>query len=63
MGKGGEFIIEIKNIFKTCSSCKREFAMLEAYLRKKGKKVKITVFSDEIVVGTREIKKELKIKK
>lgn len=37
MNKGDEYIIETKNIFRTCGSCKREFVMLEDYLRTQGK--------------------------
>lgn len=60
--KCDEFIIETKNIFKTCGSCKREFVMLEDYLRTQGKKVKIVVFSDETIKGTARLKEKLKIK-
>lgn len=63
MNKGDEFVIETRNIFKTCGSCKREFVMLEDYLRAQGKKVKIIVYSDETVEGTRDLLKNLKIKK
>ncbi|MBB6371506.1 hypothetical protein [Chryseobacterium shigense] len=62
MNKGDEFVIETRNIFKTCGSCKREFVMLEDYLRTQGKKVKIIVFSDESIEGTRMLKDKLKIK-
>jgi len=55
-------VIETKNIFKTCGSCRREFVMLEEYLKSKGKKVKIIVFSDETIKGTAGLKKKLKIK-
>lgn len=63
MNKGDEFIIETRNIFKTCGSCKREFVMLEDYLRTQGKKVKIIVFSDETIKGTEDLKIALKLKK
>lgn len=63
MNRGDEFIIETRNIFKTCGSCKREFVMLEDYLRTQGKKVKIIVFSDEKIKGTEDLKIALKLKK
>ncbi|WP_294310472.1 hypothetical protein [uncultured Chryseobacterium sp.] len=63
MNKGDEFIIETRNIFKTCGSCRREFVMLEDYLRTQGKKVKIVIFSDETIEGTFALKKKLKISK
>ncbi|WP_295222035.1 hypothetical protein [uncultured Chryseobacterium sp.] len=63
MNKGDEFIIETRNIFKTCGSCRREFVMLEDYLRTQRKKVKIVIFSDETIEGTFALKKKLKISK
>lgn len=63
MNKGDEYIIETKNIFRTCGSCKREFVMLEDYLHKQGKKVKIVVYSDETIKGTEDLKIALKLKK
>lgn len=36
--KGDEFVIETQNIFKTCGSCRREFVMLEDYLKTQEKK-------------------------
>jgi len=60
--KEAEFIIETRNIFKTCGSCKREFIMLENYLKTKGKKVKIIVYSDDTIEKTAQLKKKLKIK-
>ncbi len=60
--KGDEFVIETKNIFKTCGSCRRELVMLEEYLKSKGKKVKIIMLSDETIEGTAHLKKKLKIK-
>ena len=62
VNKGDEFIIETRNIFKTCGSCKREFIMLENYLKTKGKQVKIIVFSDDTIEKTAQLKKKLKIK-
>ena len=62
MNKGDEFVIETRNIFKTCGSCKREFVMLEDYLRTQGKKVKIIVYSDETIKGTEDLKIALKLK-
>lgn len=61
INKGDEFIIETKNIFKTCGSCRRELVMLEYYLKKQGKKVKFVVISDEAIEGTRKLKDKLKI--
>lgn len=63
MNKGDEFVIETRNIFKTCGRCKREFVMLENYLRTQGKKVKIVVFSDDTIVSTRDLLNKLKIKR
>ncbi|HEX8574881.1 MAG TPA: hypothetical protein VF677_01165 [Flavobacterium sp.] len=60
--KGDEFIVETQNIFKTCGSCRREFVMLEDYLKLQGKKVKIVVISDETIEGTRDLLNNLKIK-
>ncbi|MDR6969669.1 hypothetical protein J2X31_003703 [Flavobacterium arsenatis] len=62
INKGDEFIIETQNIFKTCGSCRREFVMLEDYLKTQGKKVKIIVYSDETIKGTARLKEKLKIK-
>jgi len=62
INKGDEFVIETQNIFKTCGSCRREFVMLEDYLKLQRKKVKFVVFSDETVEGTAHLKKKLKIK-
>lgn len=62
INKGDEFIIETQNIFTTCGSCRREFVMLEDYLSKLGKKVKITVYSDETIKGTARLKEKLKLK-
>jgi len=36
--------------------------MLEEYLKKKGKKIKITVYSDDSIGGTRDLLNKLKIK-
>ncbi|WP_159319951.1 hypothetical protein, partial [Tenacibaculum maritimum] len=44
------------NIFATCSSCSREFVMLEEYLNSIGKKVQFIVKSDESVKGFKELK-------
>lgn len=63
MNRGDEFVIETRNIFKTCGSCKREFVMLEDYLRTQGKKIKIVVYSDETIKGTEDLKIALKLKK
>jgi hypothetical protein len=62
INKGDEFIIETQNIFKTCGSCRREFVMLEDYLKRQGKKVNFVVYSDETIEGTAHLKKALKIK-
>lgn len=43
-------------------SYRREFVMLEEYLKSKGKKVKIIVFSDESIEGTKDLLKKLEIK-
>ena len=60
--KGDKFVIQTQNIFKTCGSCRREFVMLEDYLKFRGKKVKFVVFSDETIEKTAHLKKILKIK-
>ncbi|WP_159319824.1 hypothetical protein, partial [Tenacibaculum maritimum] len=44
------------NIFATCSSCSREFVMLEEYLNSIGKKVQFIVKSDESVKGFADLK-------
>jgi len=44
-------------------SCRREFVMLEDYLKTQGKKVKFVVFSDETIKGTEDLKIALKLKK
>lgn len=49
--KADEFVIETSNIFATCSSCSREFVMLEEYLKSIGKKVQFIIKSDESVKG------------
>ncbi|WP_075342945.1 hypothetical protein [Tenacibaculum agarivorans] len=51
INKADEFVIETKNIFATCSSCSREFVMLEEYMKSIGKKVKFIVKTDEDVSG------------
>ncbi|CAA0236914.1 hypothetical protein [Tenacibaculum maritimum] len=64
--KADEFVIETSNIFATCSSCSREFVMLEEYLNSIGKKVQFIVKSDESVKGFADLTRtypEIKIAK
>lgn len=57
-----EFIIETKNIFYACSSCQREFLILQEYVAKMGKKMKITIYGDEEIKGTAELLLKIKTK-
>jgi hypothetical protein len=50
-----EFIIETKNIFYACSSCQREFLILQEYVTKMGKKMKITIYGDEAIEGSADL--------
>ncbi|MEE4000013.1 hypothetical protein V1T75_06645 [Tenacibaculum sp. FZY0031] len=56
VNKADEFVIETSNIFATCTSCSREFVMLEEYLKTLGKKVKFVVKTDEAVSGFTDLK-------
>ncbi|RSC95048.1 hypothetical protein [Tenacibaculum singaporense] len=49
-------MIETSNIFAQCTSCSREFVMLEEYLKTLGKKVKFVVKTDEAVSGFTDLK-------
>jgi hypothetical protein len=54
--RGDYFIIETKNIFIACDSCKRELLVLKELLGKKGK---ITIISNSEVEGTKSLKRYL----
>lgn len=56
VNKADEFVIEISNIFATCTSCSREFVMLEEYLKTLGKNVKFVVKTDETIEGFTKLK-------
>jgi len=57
--KADEFIVETSNIFKTCSSCSREFALLQDIMKQNNKKLTIIVKSDKDVDGTKALLKKI----
>jgi len=57
-----KFVIETRNIFRTCSSCRRELLMLEQYVKSLGKEIQIIVHSDEAIDGTKILKEKLNLK-
>lgn len=60
--RGDYFVIETRNIFRTCESCRREFLMLEEYMSKLGKTVIIRVRTDKSIDGTNDLLKKLNLR-
>ncbi len=54
--KADEFVIETRNIYRTCGSCTRELSMLVEIGKKFGKKIKLIVHSDELIEGMSKMK-------
>jgi len=60
LDKGDKFVIETHNIFRTCTSCRRELLMLEQYVKSLGKEIQIIVHSDDAIKGTSDLVKKIK---
>lgn len=62
VNKGDKFVIEVRSTLKVCSSCEREFVMLEKYLTDLGVKVKIKVKANNLIESFEDLRKLLNIK-
>ena len=56
--RGDYFVIEMENIFMTCTSCRKEFLMFKEFL---GDKVKIIAKNKDEIIGTADLKDYLGI--